>query len=89
MEHVSEEDLNSRGACQLGAPPTGATGSPGLPQQQKEKIGNGIHKFTFCHTNCQIPVDIIIAVLEIMVSIQTLSDHFGILPDSKRFGSDI
>ena len=28
-------------------------------------------------------------VLEIMVSIQTFSDHFGILYDRKRFGSDI
>ena len=28
-------------------------------------------------------------VLEIMVSIQTLSDHFGILSDPKKFGSDI
>ena len=28
-------------------------------------------------------------VLEIMVSIQTLSDYFGILSDPKRFGSDI
>ena len=29
------------------------------------------------------------AVLEIMVSIQTLSDHFGILSDLEKFGSDI
>ena len=29
------------------------------------------------------------AVLEIMVSIQTLSEHFGILSDPKMFGSDI
>ena len=29
------------------------------------------------------------AVLEIMVSIQTLSDHFGVLSDPKMFGSDI
>ena len=28
-------------------------------------------------------------VLEIMVSIQTLSDHFGILANPKKFGSDI
>ena len=32
---------------------------------------------------------ITITVLEIMVSIQTLSDHFGILSDPKMFGSDI
>ena len=31
----------------------------------------------------------LIAVLEIMVSIQTLSDHFGVLSDPKMFGSDI
>ena len=30
-----------------------------------------------------------ISVLEIMVSVWTLSDHFGILSDPKRFGSDI
>ena len=29
------------------------------------------------------------AVLEIVVSIQTLSDYFGILSDPKKFGSDI
>ena len=29
------------------------------------------------------------SVLEIMGSIQTLSDHFGILSDPKKFGSDI
>ena len=29
------------------------------------------------------------AVLEIVVSIQTLSDHLGILSDPKKFGSDI
>ena len=28
-------------------------------------------------------------VLEIVVSIQTLSDHLGILSDPKKFGSDI
>ena len=31
----------------------------------------------------------ICTVLEIMVSIQTLSDHFGILSDPKKLGSDI
>ena len=29
------------------------------------------------------------AVLEIVASIQTLSDHFGILSDPRKFGSDI
>ena len=28
-------------------------------------------------------------MLEMLVSIQTLSDHFGILSEPKKFGSDI
>ena len=37
----------------------------------------------------QLYIQSTISVLEIMVSIQTLSDHFGVLSDPKMFGSDI
>ena len=36
-----------------------------------------------------LSVCVCVSVLEIVVSIQTLSDHFGILSDPKEFGSDI
>ena len=45
---------------------------------------------TYVCTACEgVGTYVLYAVLEIMVSIQTFSNHFGILSDPKKFGSDI